>query len=226
MCNFRPGPRRTSTRSPNAHVMDSVERLQLLDWQRTVGELYRMIRLSPDPPAAWASWCTARDVLFRDHPQSPFSAPDRSGHRAISYFQYDPRARIVADVEDIEPLLREIPTSEGTAYVFARFAVARFELFGQACELDLYWLEGYGGGLFLPFRDGTTGTETYGGGRYLLDTVKGADLGVEDGRLVLDFNFAYNPSCAYDPRWVCPLAPAGNRLPVPLRAGERAFLSE
>jgi len=98
---------------------------------------------------------------------------------------------------------------------------ATFELNGRWLSLELYWLEGYGGGLFLPFSDTTSGDGTYGGGRYLLDTVKGADLGIENGRLVLDFNFAYNPSCAYDPKWVCPLAPAQNRLPIPVRAGER-----
>ena len=82
-------------------------------------------------------------------------------------------------------------------------------------------LDGYGGGVFLSFADATSGTETYGACRYLLDTVKGSDLGEHGGRLVLDFNFAYNPSCAYDPRWVCPLAPPGNRLAIPVRAGER-----
>src|SRR5204862_7598233 len=102
-----------------------------------------------------------------------------------------------------------------------RFAVARFELAGAHLELELYWLEGYGGGLFLPFRDRTSGKETYGAGRYLLDTVKGADLGMEGDRLVLDFNVSYNPSCAYDPRWVCPLAPTANSLPLGITAGER-----
>jgi uncharacterized protein (DUF1684 family) len=89
-------------------------------------------------------------------------------------------------------------------------------------DLDVWWLGSYGGGVFLPVRDGLAGTETYGGGRYLLDTVKGADLGgdARHGELVVDLNFAYNPSCAYDPAWVCPLAPAGNRLPGPVRAGE------
>lgn len=85
----------------------------------------------------------------------------------------------------------------------------------------MYWLEAYGGGVFLPLADATSGHETYGGGRYLLDTVKGSDLGGEDGRLVLDFNFAYNPSCAYDPRWACPLTPPANRLGAGIRAGER-----
>jgi uncharacterized protein (DUF1684 family) len=89
-------------------------------------------------------------------------------------------------------------------------------------ELTIYWLGGYGGGLFLPFGDATNGTTTYGGGRYLLDSIKGADLGqVEDGRMILDFNFAYNPSCAYSPRWSCPLAPARNKLPGGVMAGEK-----
>ena len=73
----------------------------------------------------------------------------------------------------------------------------------------------------MPFADATSGDETYGAGRYVLDTIKGADLGVDGDRLVLDFNFAYNPSCSYDPRWVCPLAPPANRLAVAVRAGER-----
>jgi uncharacterized protein (DUF1684 family) len=101
--------------------------------------------------------------------------------------------------------------------VFTRFAFARTE----EVELEVYWLEGYGGGVFLPFADATSGTETYGAGRYLLDTVKGADLGADGDRLVLDFNFAYQPSCSYDPRWTCPLAPRANRLPMPVLAGER-----
>jgi uncharacterized protein (DUF1684 family) len=92
---------------------------------------------------------------------------------------------------------------------------------GHEIRLTLLWLEGYGGGLFLPFRDATCGVETYGGGRYLLDQVKGADLGVRaEGDLVLDFNFAYHPSCAHDPRWTCPLAPPGNVIAQPVRAGE------
>ena len=87
--------------------------------------------------------------------------------------------------------------------------------------LDVWWLASYGGGLFLPLRDATAGDTTYGAGRYLLDTVKGADLGrTRDGGWVVDLNFAYNPSCAYDPAWACPLAPAGNRLETPVPVGE------
>jgi uncharacterized protein (DUF1684 family) len=116
-----------------------------------------------------------------------------------------------------------IPTSTGEPTRFTRIGSVRPVLGGEPRSLAVYWLEGYGGGLFLPFRDARAGRETYGGGRYLLDTVKGADLGTSaDGaRLVLDFNYAYNPSCAYDPRWSCPLAPPENRLDVPVDAGER-----
>ena len=90
-------------------------------------------------------------------------------------------------------------------------------------RLGLAWLEGYAGGLFLSFRDATGGAQTYGGGRYLLDAAKGADLGGDPARgtLILDFNFAYQPSCAFDPRWACPLVPPENRLDLPIRAGER-----
>jgi uncharacterized protein (DUF1684 family) len=127
---------------------------------------------------------------------------------------------VLGAVEPAERVRREIATSGEQPFVFTRFARVLFELEGEQA-LDLYWLEGYGGGVFLSFADATSGSETYGACRYLLDTVKGSDLGEADGRLVLDFNFAYNPSCAYDPRWVCPLAPPGNRLAVPVRGGER-----
>ena len=115
----------------------------------------------------------------------------------------------------------EIGSSGETTVRFTRVARVRFALGGGEHELDLFWLEGYGGGLYLPFADATSGSESFGAGRYLLDTVKGADLGMEGDRLVLDFNLAYNPSCAYDPRWLCPLAPPANRLSVAVRAGER-----
>ena len=88
-------------------------------------------------------------------------------------------------------------------------------------ELTVYWVEGYGGGLFIPFKDLTSGAQTYGGGRYLVDAIKGADLGLtETGALILDFNFAYSPSCAWTPDFVCPLSPPENTLPTAIEAGE------
>jgi uncharacterized protein (DUF1684 family) len=197
--------------------------LDLLDWKRRVFDLYAQVRGSATPSDGWGLWRSTRDELFRTHPQSPLPAPDRATFPGIPYFDYEPAARVLAEVVDAEPERYDIATSgeSAGAYAFTRFAVARFDLGDRPLELELYWLEGYGGGLFLPFRDATSGSETYGAGRYLFDTVKGADLGTSGGRLVLDFNFAYNPSCSYDPRWVCPLAPPPNRLTVPVRAGER-----
>jgi uncharacterized protein (DUF1684 family) len=194
----------------------------LLDWKRQIFDLYREIRLSDQPAAAWARWRSVRDDLFATHPQSPLPADRRSGFQGLPFFDYDPAARALARVVPAEPQRYDIATSGDGSYSFTRFAEARFELDGVDLALELYWLEGYGGGLFVPFRDATAGRTTYGAGKYVLDTVKGADLGMApDGRLILDFNFSYNPSCAYDPKWVCPLAPPPNRLPVPIEAGER-----
>ena len=179
------------------------------------------MRAAADAEAAWRRWRDVRDDLFRSHPQSPLPEADRASFAGLEYFPYDPGLRVVADVEPARPESLRIQGSAGLVAQFTRFGDARFELGGTACALELYWLEGYGGGVFLPFNDRTTGHETYGGGRYLLDTVKGADLGGEEGRLVLDFNFAYNPSCAYDVRWACPLAPAANTLELAVRGGER-----
>jgi uncharacterized protein len=198
-----------------------LEELTLLDWKRRVSELYASIRADDDPERAWRRWCGTRDDLFRTHPQSPLPESARPGFAGVPYFDYDPACRVLATVEAAEPELREIATSGEQPYTFRRFGQARFTFAGEDRTLSLFWLEGYGGGVFLSFADGTSGHESYGAGRYLLDTVKGSDLGSEGDRLVLDFNFAYNPSCAYDPQWVCPLAPPENRLRVDLRAGER-----
>jgi uncharacterized protein len=179
------------------------------------------VRGAAEPEAAWQAWRSAKDGLFRSHAQSPLPAEAREGFAGLPYLDYDPALRVLAEVEPAEPLRILIAGSGEEPTPFRRFADAVFELDGEPRRLALYWLEGYGGGAFLPFGDTTSGSETYGAGRYLLDTVKGADLGEQDGRLVLDFNFAYNPSCAYDPRWACPLTPPENRLPVAIRAGER-----
>jgi uncharacterized protein (DUF1684 family) len=196
--------------------------LDLLDWKRRIFTLYAEVRSSPDPGEAWQHWRRVRDELVATHPQSPVPPDRRAGFAGLDYFAYDSALRVLADVESAPEEARGIAGSAGSAIVFRRFARARFELAGEAQALELYWLEGYGGGIFLPFGDATSGRETYGGGRYLLDTVKGSDLGEgPSSRLILDFNFAYNPSCAYDPRWACPLTPSANRLPFAVRAGEK-----
>jgi len=193
----------------------------LLDWKRRVFALYQSVRSPTDAEGAWDLWREGRDDLFRTHSQSPVPEAERGDFPGLRYFDYEPQLRVLAEVRSAEPELRQIGASGDQSVLFRRFATASFEVDGQELSLDLHWLEGYGGGIFVPFADATSGSETYGGGRYILDSVKGADLGLEGERLVLDFNFAYNPSCAYDPQWVCPLAPASNRLAPAIRGGER-----
>ena len=192
-----------------------MEELELLDWKRRIFELYAEVRASPEPAWAWQHWRATRDQLFATHPQSPLPAETRARFEGLPYFDYDPSLRLATDVEPAERETRAIETSGEHPYSFTRFG--RVQVWDET--LDLYWLDGYGGGVYLCFADASP--DTYGGGRYLLDTVKGSDLGVDDGKLVLDFNFAYNPSCSYDPRWVCPLAPPGNRLRLAIPGGER-----
>jgi uncharacterized protein (DUF1684 family) len=198
-----------------------VHELELIDWKRHVFALYAEVRASGDPEFACRRWRAGRDHLFRWHSQSPLPAEERERFAGIPYLDYDPAFRALGEVVRGDDEMRDVGASGGETVRFRRFGSVRFRLAGAPQELALFWLEGYGGGVFLPFTDATSGRETYGGGRYLLDTVKGADLGEDDGRLVLDFNFAYNPSCSYDPRWVCPLSPPENRLAVEVLAGER-----
>jgi uncharacterized protein (DUF1684 family) len=200
--------------------MNAADTLALLDWKRRVFALYDDVR-AMQPDTGWELWRRTRDELFRSHPQSPLPADRRASFAGLEYWPYDPEARVLAELEDLEAPPQPIVTSGQDPILFTPFARASFDLGGEQLALEVSWLAGYGGGAFLCFRDATSGAESYGAGRYLLDTVKGADLGERDGRLVLDFNFAYNPSCCYDPGWVCPLAPPANRLPVPVEAGER-----
>jgi uncharacterized protein (DUF1684 family) len=202
-------------------VSEPRDTLDLADYRRRVSDLYRRVRDQGGGSAAWEEWVAARDRLFDTHRQSAVDAEGRANFGGLSYFAYDPDLALDAVVEPRpEPPVAVDHSAEGST-LFRPFGVVRVTIGDTPVALTLYWLEGYGGGIFLPFRDASSGRETYGGGRYLLDTVKGADLGMRDGRIVLDFNFAYHPSCVYSARWSCPLAPPDNHLPVPIRAGER-----
>jgi len=202
--------------------------LTLLDWRRRVAALYAAVRAQADPAAGHELWRAGRDDLLARHPQSPLPAAERAGFPGARLAPYDPGLRFELDLDpDVEPHRLEVPTATDGLVPFERFAVVHLPADGPVPgDLDVWWLDSYGGGVFLPVKDGLAGTETYGAGRYLLDTVKGPDLGGEvnvgtgRGTLVLDLNFAYNPSCAYDSAWVCPLAPPGNRLAAPVRGGE------
>jgi uncharacterized protein (DUF1684 family) len=194
--------------------------LDLLDYRRRVSELYGEVRalLAREPRAAHQRWREARDALFRSHPQSALPVSERASFRGLPYREYDPALAFTAAVRALPHERYDVDTSTGGVIPFVRFGAVDLPI----GTLEVLWLDEYSGGVFLPFRDATSGKTTYGGGRYLLDTAKGADLGSVGEELVLDFNFAYHPSCVYDPQWVCPLAPLANRLAIAVEAGERS----
>ena len=195
--------------------------LELLDYRRQINTLYAAVRaqLGTDPVEAHARWRSGRDRLFGAHPQSALPAFERAKFAGLAYFAYDPALAFSAPVRPLPHERNDVGTSTGGVIPFVRFGAVDLPI----GSLEVFWLDAYGGGVFLPFRDSTSGATTYGGGRYLLDTAKGADLGGDGGVLRLDFNFAYHPSCHYDPQWVCPLAPLANRLAVAVAAGEQVY---
>jgi uncharacterized protein (DUF1684 family) len=196
----------------------------LADWRHTVAEHYAGVRAlaGTDPVSAAAQFRAARARLMREHPDSPIEPDARKGWDGPRWYPYDPAFRVHGVIDTTASRHTfEISLAADGMLRCTRVGCARFSIVGHEASLGMYWLEGYGGGLWLPFSDATSGNETYGGGRYLYDTIKGADLGIAGTDIVLDFNFAYNPSCAYDERWSCPLSPPENRLPFAITAGER-----
>jgi uncharacterized protein (DUF1684 family) len=190
----------------------------LLDWRRRVAAMYAAVRANPDPAAAHAEWQQTRNALLATHSESPILAGERVAFTGVPVAPYDPRLRFTAPVDTrVEYVRIEVTTGTDGTVPFERAGVVHLPGVG---DLDVWWLASYGGGIFVPIRDTRTDAATYPGGRYVIDTAKGADLGGDDGSLVVDLNFAYNPSCAYDPAWACPLAPAGNVVAVPVTAGE------
>jgi uncharacterized protein (DUF1684 family) len=194
--------------------------LELLDWRRRVAGLFVSLRERPANEDTLNWFRAEKDALFKDHPQSPLAAAERPRFSGLPYWSFEPSARVAAQF--VEDEAQRPPAAVGEI-AFRRIGRLEFDLHGQRLSLGAFWIEGYAGGLFVPFTDATSGHETYGGGRYLLDTIKSADHGSDNltETVTLDFNYAYHPSCTYDPRWVCPLAPPESRLPVPVRAGER-----
>jgi len=193
--------------------------LDLWDYRRRVHDMYRMIRERGPGPGSWSEWVVDRDELFATHPQSPIE--DRSRFSGLPYFPYDPGWRTSGRFTPSEDEIAIVGHSGEGATRFVKIGVVEFEVVGNRGRLEVLWLDSYGGGLFLPFRDDSNGASTYGGGRYLLDTVKGADLGHSGEEITLDFNYAYHPSCVHSSRWSCPLAPPANRLAFAVEAGER-----
>ena len=206
--------------------MSTSSYIQLADYRLRVAESYARVRDSTLPPEVrWQHFRTDQDNLFKSHPQTALTLEQVADFTSLNYFPYNPAYRFILQVKAIT--YQEIVTidlhDDGPTRL-KPFGRIKFGISGQEVYLTLFWIMGYGGGIFLPFKDLTSGTETYAGGRYLIDTIKGADLGWEDDRLVIDFNFAYNPSCAYNDQWVCPLAPLENSLNFPILAGEKKFV--
>lgn len=197
--------------------------LDVVDWRRRTAASYARVRsiAEEDPAAAHAVWVRDRDELFATHPASPLGAAARASFTGLDVAAYDPVYRIEGEVAPAPAGRLDVPTGTDGVVPFERVGLLLLDGLGT---LGLWALRSYGGGLFVPVKDASAGRPggTYGGGRYLLDTIKGADLGQSsDGRVVVDLNFAYNPSCAYDPAWACPLAPPDNTLDVAVPVGER-----
>jgi hypothetical protein len=207
----------------------ATDRAWLADWRRQISSLYAEVRALSiaDPASAHGHWREVRERLYREHPQSPVPREARHGFQA-SHFVYDAALRFTLTVEPAPPGAKgafdhKLPNSGTQSLAFSRVGRVEIPFPDRPRHLSVFWMAGYAGGLFIPFRDATNDAETYGAGRYLVDAAKSADLGGDPaaGTLVLDFNFAFQPSCAFDPRWACPLAPPENRLDIPIRAGER-----
>jgi uncharacterized protein len=159
----------------------------------------------------------AKDDFFRRDQQSPLTPEQQRTFRGLRYYpeQPDLAFELPPEVHDDHDRV-EMVTSTGATAVYERWATIRFEVEGQLAELTVYRDLG-SGALFLPFQDANAGGETYGAGRYL----EVPEL--EDGRLAVDFNYAYNPYCAYNEHWSCPIPPPENHLWIPIRAGEMSY---
>ncbi len=200
--------------------------LIVTNWRRTIAGLYSDVRRASAEyqPRVYENFRTVRNALFAADPASPLDTEQRAVFSGLDYYSYDLAYRVIGTVtmsEERESLSFEPANAEPVRYM--RIGQVDFALFDRPAMLSLFWIEGYGGGLFVPFRDMTNGKTTYVGGRYLYDTLKGADLGADTDQLVLDFNYAYNPPCAYNALRVCPLAPDDNSLPFAVEAGEKIF---
>jgi uncharacterized protein len=161
---------------------------------------------------------TEKDEFYRHDRRSPLTPDQQRGFKGLSYFPENSALVIKSRIDrNVQPGVIQMETTKGQAQSFRRYGVVRFEVDGQPAQVTLYASEGSSRDLFLPFRDATSGTQSYGAGRYL-------DLHAHGDEVVVDFNYAYNPNCAYNPDWNCPLPPAENWLDVPIRAGEMKFL--
>jgi len=200
--------------------------VDVADWRLRTFALYDAVRrISAESPSeAHSYWRHQRDLMFATHPASALTAADKAHFSGLKTADYDPIYRFHVPLTK-EGAGREMSVDTGTDGVVHFVRLGTFDL-PEMGQLGVWKIHGYGGGIFVPFRDATAGQPggSYGAGRYLLDTIKGAFHGVNgsgpDATFVLDFNFAYNPSCAYNEAWACPLPGPSNRLAVDIPVGE------
>ena len=158
-----------------------------------------------------------KDAFFRDHPQSPLMPAQRNAFQGLHYYEPNPGLSLVLEPEPFDEVeLVDMQTSTGDTARYLRWARVSFAVDGRETALTVY-RDPSSNALFLPFQDASAGGETYGAGRYL-DVEE-----LPDGRLAVDFNLAYNPYCAYNEQWSCPIPLPENRLKVAIRAGEKSF---
>ena len=157
----------------------------------------------------------SKDDFFSSHPQSPLTPEQKRDFHGLNYFDENPDLQFEVELEKFsKPEQVVIQTSTGQTQIYTRYGKFKFPVNGQEAELTLYSSDH---GYFLPFVDSLAGEETYPAGRYLEPDPLSGD------RFLVDFNMAYNPYCAYNEMWSCPLTPPENRLKVPIRAGEKIY---
>ncbi|GAB3284291.1 hypothetical protein GCM10027449_28210 [Sinomonas notoginsengisoli] len=213
---------------------------EVADWRMQVFSLYEQVREAATPPEGHELWRRGRDELVGTHPASPLLLRDRAAFGGLRVAPYDPAFRFELPLGP-GGAGQERPVATGTDGVVPFVRLGTFEIPGIG-SLAAWGHRGYGGGIFVPFRDASAGRPggSYGAGRYLIDTIKGAFLGVVRGagspgkapgsgghdvgeppvRYILDFNFAYSPSCAYNEAWACPLPGPENRVSAEVPVGE------
>ena len=156
-----------------------------------------------------------KDAFFAKHSQSPLTRQQKNAFQGLAYFPEAPGLRFEVEVEQFHDQQNiQIQTSTGDFQTYRCYGKFHFRVDGQDAELTIYANHH---DFFLPFVDSLAGLETYPAGRYLEPEA------LANGRFLIDFNLAYNPYCAYNESWSCPLTPFENRLKLPIRAGEKIF---
>ncbi len=187
----------------------------LLDDMLTPIPAVKLDEQNGEPMSELERFRKEKDAFFRNDPHSPLLPEQKAAFAGLRYFPENPDLELIVEVERFpQGEVIQIQTNTGDVQTYERLGRFSFEVDGEQAELTIFHNDQ---GYFLPFTDSLAGKETYGAGRYL------EPERLPDGRFLVDFNLAYNPYCAYNEHWSCPITPLENRLKVPIRAGERSF---